>query len=401
MTMTNTVSMPDMVWTKKLNLIFNIILLGLIAISFFFLASPLSTVSENFLTTENIQVLLLFITVLFMVNIYKQIGNVADYFLYWTRFIHNPRLSLIFTSMVLSILPVKGRTIISAPIIGQIAQKNNLNKFSAAMVDYIATHTVYLLLPIEGSVVVVLAAFAAIGFGLGTFIGYMLPGLIFLFAVVAYYSWKTSSFDGVKLSVPDVSFWQALKVSSPLVVLMFFLYLFEMVEVEYAIIVGIVIFLALSLAVLKPTKEQMKKAIASMDKQLMLTLVLIFLFASTFSQLPFVHEVAKAFIASGFTIPILIVVSYLAGFVLGDSKGMAALIFPILASLISGAPNAFQMIAISYAAMYAGYIASPAHPCCQYAASYFDQPYLKVWSRIAIYAACAAACIIVVALIRG
>ena len=387
--------------TRSLNWIFNIILAGAAIISLPFLAEPSKVLLTQFLQMENIEVLFLFIGVLFMVNIYRQIGNIADYFLYWTRFIKSPRIALIFTSMILAVLPVKGRTIMSAPIIGQIAEKHQLNKFSAAMVDYIATHIVYLLLPIEGSVIVVLTTFALIGFNLGVFISYMLPGIIFLISVVTFYSWKTGNVNAIKLPSRAVTFGQAITITLPIILLMISLYLYEMKDVTYSVIIGTIIFVSLSLAFLKPNKQQIQAAIKSMDKQLILTLVLIFLFAATVSQLTFVKQWSADVLASGFTIPALILIGYLAGFILGDSKGMAALIFPLLLPLISSAPNAFQIIAITYAAMYAGYIASPAHPCCQYAASYFNTPYLKVWSRISLYSLGAAGLIIAVALIRG
>lgn len=388
-------------YTKKLNLFFNIFLLVVIAWALPNLAEPSKILMTKFLKLGNIEVLFLFIGVLFIVNIYKQIGNVADYLLYWTRFIKNPRISLILTSLILAIMPVKGRTIMSAPIIGQIAEKHQLNKFSAAMVDFIATHIVYLLMPIEGSVIIVLTTFAAIGFGLGTFISYMLPGIIFLIGVVTYYSWKTSSGTTIKLPASTITFGQAFKITSPFLLLITSLYLYGMKEITYSIIVGTTIFVVLSLLFLKPTKQQIADAIKAMDKQLILTLVLIFLFAATVSQLPLIKQWTAAVITSNFTIPALIIIGYLAGLILGSSSGMATLIFPILAPLINSAPNVFQIIAITYASMYAGYLISPAHPCCHYAAAYFDTPYLKVWSRGIIFGLGAALSIIIIALIRG
>ena len=388
-------------YTKKLNLFFNSILVAIIAVALPQVIAPGKVLLKGFLKLENIEVLYLFVGVLFVVNVYKQIGNIADYLLYWTRLIRNPRLALIFTSMVLAIMPVKGRTIVSAPIIGQIAEKHRLNKISAAMVDFIATHIVYLVLPIEGSVIVVLTTFATIGFHLGTFISYMLPGIIFLVGVVAYYSWKTSR--GVTLELPraQVTFRQAVKVTLPLLLLMASLYLYEMKDVRYAIIAGTTIFVGLSLAILKPSRQQIRNAVKTMDTQLILTLVLIFLFAATVSQLPWIKQLAAEVVTSGYTIPVLAAIGYLAGFTLGSSSGMATLIFPLLAPLIRSAPNAFQIIAITYAAMYAGYLASPAHPCCHYAASYFDNAYLKIWARVTAYSAVAAALIVLVALVRG
>ncbi|OGY53739.1 MAG: hypothetical protein A3A24_00140 [Candidatus Buchananbacteria bacterium RIFCSPLOWO2_01_FULL_46_12] len=388
-------------YTKKLNFVFNLILLLAASLALPQLAEPTKALTTKFLKLENIEILFMFIGVLFIVNIYRQLGNIADYLMYWTRFLKSPRLSLIFTSMILGLMPVKGRTLISSPVIGQITEKHKLNKMSAAMVDYLATHIVYLLLPIEGMVIVALSTFAVLGFNLLTLISYTLPGIIFFMLLVTYYSWKTGNRQSIELPRSQVKFSQAAKVTLPIVLLLIAAYLYAQQGVTYALITGTIVFVGLSLLFLSPTKQQIKGALKTMDKQLIVTLMLIFLFSATVSQLPFIQAWAAAVIASSFAIPALIVICYLIGFFLGSSKGTATAIFPLLLPLISNAPNAFQIIAIAYAAGWAGYIASPAHACCHYAASYFDTPYLKVWSRISIYSLIASALIIVTALIRG
>ena len=184
-------------------------------------------------------------------------------------------------------------------------------------------------MPIEGSVIVVLTTFAAIGFGLATFISYTLPGIIFMVSVVAYYSWKTSKGTTIELPRSTVTFSQAAKITLPILLLMVSLYLYEMKDVTYSIIIGTIIFVGLTLAFLKPNSQQIKGAIMSMDKQLILTLVLIFLFAATVSQLPFIKQLAATVITSSFTIPVLIMIGYFSGLILGSSSGMATLIFPL------------------------------------------------------------------------
>ncbi|NTU98813.1 DUF401 family protein [Candidatus Falkowbacteria bacterium] len=388
--------------TRKLNLGLNIVLSIAVASSLFLLAQPGKVLLKNFVKLENAEVLVLFIGMLFMVNLYRELGNIADYFLYWTKFIKNPRLSLIATSMVLGILPVKGRTIISAPIIGQIAQKNKLNKLSAALVDYLATHIVYFLLPIEGSVVVVLATFAATGLSLGKFVSYMLPGVLVLLAAVGYYSWKTTDNNSEYiLEESKISFKQSSKATLPIAILMAALFVFKMYQIKYAMIAGTIIFISLSLYLLKPTKAQVQKSIRTMDKQLILTLVLIFLFSATISKMPQISILTNQWLASGAGLTLLGLISYAIGFIIGDSKGMTLAVFPIILPLVASSSHPFQIIAIIYAMLYAGYIASPAHACCHYAASYFETPYLKVWARFSLYGLAASADIIIVALIRG
>ncbi|MFH1048154.1 MAG: DUF401 family protein [Patescibacteria group bacterium] len=379
----------------KLNIIFSVIVIIAIATMFYITKEPLALIWNKFiLKTQNVELLALFTGVLFVANIYRQTGNATDNLLYWTKFLKNGKLSLIFTSLFLGLMPVKGRTILSAPIIAQIAQKNNLNNFSASMVNYLSSHIYYLIFPLSTSLMFVIIIMK---FNYFNFIFFLMPGVLFLAMMVWYFASRSNISSNFSIETKS-SFKEAARFVLPIVVLLISLGLSELYKIQYSILIGTVIFVALSVVLLKPSRSQIKAAYKSIDKYLIFILFLILLLSAFTSNSPLIKNYFSGIIAGSYSIPILIVIGYLIGFTIGSSSTMVSAIFPLLAPILTGNPLAYQIAAIVYASEYAGYIASPAHPCCHYAASFFNVPYIKVWWKISIYAAIASALNIIFAL---
>jgi hypothetical protein len=381
---------------RKLNVIFSIILIVAIAVMFLITQNALSVIVDKYFgKLENLELVILFTGVLFVTGIYRQIDSAVDNFLYWTKFLKNGRLSLICTSLFLGLMPVKGRTILSSPVVAQIAKKNDLDNFSASMVDYLSTHIYYLIFPLSASLMFVVTSMK---FDYLNFVLLMMPGALFLALAVWYYSSKSKVPASFAIESKS-SFIEATKFILPIVLLLVFLGASEMYKVPYSILVGTVLFIALSLVFLRPNLEQLKKAYKSIDLYLVFILALILLLSAFTSNSTMIKGYFTGMINSTYSIPILIIVGYLVGFTIGSSSTMVSVIFPILAPLLSGNPSAYPIAAIVYASEYAGYIASPAHPCCHYAASFFKIPYMKVWLRITLFSAIAAGLIIAAALL--
>ncbi len=381
---------------RTLNILFSVILVLVIIFMISITQKPLALVwNKFFLKTENFELIFLFAGVLFVTNIYRQILSATDNFLYWTKFFKNKKLSLVFTSLFLGLMPVKGRTILSAPIIAQIAKKNNLNNNSAAMVDYLATHIYYLMFPLSTSLLFVIATMKLDYF---KFVFFLLPGILFLAAMVWHYAAKSNISSDFAIEIKS-SFFQATIFVLPILVLLVFLGLAELYKIPYSILFGTALFISLSLILLKPDRKQIKTAYKSINLHLIFILALILLLSAFTSNSPFIKNSLAAITSSAYSIPVLILIGYITGLTTGSSSTMVSLIFPILAPILTGSPYAYQIAAIVYASEYAGYIASPAHPCCHYAASFFNIPYLKIWWKITIIAFIASALNILFALL--
>lgn len=372
---------------KYLNIIFSAILIIAIFVMLYSTKDASGLLWKKLIIkTESIELLALFTIILFVANLYRQYDNATDSLLYWTRFFKNGKLALIFTALFLGIMPVKGRTILSAPIISQISKKNNLNNDSASLVNFISTHIYYLMFPLSTSLIFVISIMEMNYF---KFVAYMLPGIIFLAVMVWYYASK-SKINKSFAVINGATLSQAIRFISPIIILLVFLGLSELYKkIDHTIVIGAVIFLILTLLILKPNKDQIILAFKSIDKYLIFILALILLLSALTSGSPYIKEAITGVITSAYSIPILIGIGYLVGFTTGSSSTMVSILFPLLAPIIIQSPSVYPIAAIVYSSEYAGYIASPSHPCCFYASSFFNIPYLKVWWRVSLYAAIA------------
>jgi hypothetical protein len=381
---------------RSLNVIFSVVIGLAIIAAFLSIDNSNRLIWNKFFTNiKTFELIVLFTGVLFVTNLYRQLGNTADNLLYWTKFLKNGKLSLIATALFLGMMPVKGRTILSAPIIAEIARKNNLNNNSASLVNYLSTHIYYLMFPLSTSLMFVIAV---MNFNYFKFVFFLLPGIIFLAGVVWYYASRSNISESFAIQTKS-SFKEAARFTFPILVLLIFLGLYGLYKVQYSMLIGVFLFVVLSLVSLRPSKEQIKIAWKSIDKYLIIILALILLLSVLAKNSSFIKDSLSGVMLSSYSIPVLIVAGYLVGFTIGSSSTMVSAVFPLLAPVLIGNPFAYQVAAIVYASEYAGYIASPAHPCCHYAASFFNIPYLKVWWRITVFALVASALNILFALL--
>ncbi|MDO8560053.1 MAG: DUF401 family protein [bacterium] len=383
---------------RRLNLLFNVGLIVLVAMAARATTDPLMILREKFFVRGNFELLVLFAGVLLIGSLYRQMGALADHLVYWTRFLKHPRSSIVATALVLGAMPVKGRTIMVSPVVAEVAKQHRLAVFPTAMVNHLATHTSYLISPLSASL---LLATSTLGLDFFKFVGYLLPGTLVLVAVVVYYAWRVNVAKPTEARRRDIGFLPAALLSAPLVILIVALALAELNHLPYAVAGGTVLFVALSFLALQPKRGQVVNTVRAMDISLLLTLALILLLSSFTGSLPAIKTFASAAVASNFTLPVLVIVGYLTGLIIGSSTTMVAAVFPVMAPLLAGSEHIYPLAAATYAAQYAGYIASPSHPCCHYVAAYFRKPYLQLWVRISGVAIAAAAAVIVVAWWRG
>lgn len=393
-----TAAAAKMLTNRRLHAPLTIGLLALLALAVRAVPEPTVIPVTKFLTRANLELLVLFTLVLLVGSLYRVLGNMANHLVYWTRYLRNPRLAIVATALLLGAMPVKGRTIMVSPVVAEVAKQHRLGVFPAAMVNHLATHTSYLISPLSASLLLVVSTLQLDFF---RFVGYLLPGTIVLVAVVVYYAWRINRANPADASPDSMVFGTAAVLTLPVIVLLIALALAELRHLPYAVAGGAFLFAGLTFVVLKPTRRQLAQALRSMDWQLVVTLTLILLLSAYTANLPGLTAWAHGVLSSRLTLPVVVVVGYLTGLIIGSSTAMVAAVFPVLAPVVAGLPNVYQIAAVTYAAQYAGYVASPAHPCCHYVAAYFRKPYLPLWVRIAGVAGGAAVAVIAVAVWRG
>src|SRR3989344_2258271 len=85
---------------RRLNLLFNVGLIVLVAIAARATADPWAIMQAKFFVRGNFELLVLFAGVLLIGSLYRQMGALADHLVYWTRFLKHPRSSIVATALV-------------------------------------------------------------------------------------------------------------------------------------------------------------------------------------------------------------------------------------------------------------------------------------------------------------
>lgn len=119
--------------------------------------------------------------------------------------IHNvksKRAVVAMISGVTGVLPITGRVTVSAGFLDTIAPKDKSKRQIYGIIDYLSTHHYYLWSPVEKSVIIPIAA---LGISYTTFIGYMLPLLVTVFAVIAYYIFSVLKEEDVEIDTSKIN----------------------------------------------------------------------------------------------------------------------------------------------------------------------------------------------------
>lgn len=380
-----------MLWnTKKMNWVFNLILIILVFIFIIFDYNYFGKVfKEGFIgKLKNWELIILFTSVLFVTESYKRIEGFEKYIIYWARFFKNPRIFLVFSSLFLGSMPVKGRTIVSAPILSNIARKYNLNNLSAAMIDYVSTHMYYLFFPLSTSLIL---AITALNVEYLYFVIFFIPAMCILLSIIIFYckDIDVEKEKEIALEIDDsdgIGILESIKMITPILFLLVCLGLSAIFHIPYIMTGGSLIFVGISLFLLKLKKEQIKEILQKIDYSLIFSLVLILLLSALAKHNKKLSVQISSLLQDSNNIILILLGSYLTGLTIGSSSTSAATVFMFLAPVLSNSPQIYSIGAIAYLAQYAGYVASPAHACCHYAASYFEVPYIQVWWRISLIA---------------
>ena len=123
------------------------------------------------------------IGIMILTNIVKDRGYFVPLYNFLERKLKNKRLLVFLISAISGILPISGRTIVSAGVLDTIAPKDDRRKIYG-IIDYLSTHHYYFWSPIESTVLIPLAGLHI------TYFQFMLmiyPLLIALICMTLYY----------------------------------------------------------------------------------------------------------------------------------------------------------------------------------------------------------------------
>ena len=126
---------------------------------------------------------LVVISVLVLTNVVNSKGYLIPLYNWLLSRVKSKRLLLALISTVSGVLPIPGRTIISAGVLDTLSSKDS-NRKNYGVINYLATHHYYLWSPLEGTVLIPLSV---LGISYAAFFYKVLPLLLTITTITLYY----------------------------------------------------------------------------------------------------------------------------------------------------------------------------------------------------------------------
>jgi hypothetical protein len=309
------------------------------------------------------QALLVLLSAFIIVGIFKTQGLFIPVFTLVSNKLKSKRIGLLCVSLISGILPVEGRSSVSAPILdslvctGKDSCSTNHSRAKMGVLDYLATHHYYLWSPLEKSVIILMAG---LGLTYSQLLAYtiwpLLAYLVYLIYVIFIYIKE----DDVVLIKPNKSptlsdFFQVVPFLTGLILSMFFppYIVFPIITVYYILtnstnVKEVLSFIKWDTLALVAGIIILSNILKSNSKEIS------DFFLVTFTGLPSTGVLILG-IAGGFAVSIA----------LGSSSKYAGVCVAL--TLLFG----IKYFPIILMAEYAGYLLSPVHKCGAISASYF------------------------------
>ena len=132
---------------------------------------------------EGIWFVLLVAIIIFVVNRSSKKNYLFPFYKYLEKQIKSKRMLLLLLSAISGVLPIPGRTIISAAMLDTISPNDNRRKHYG-VINYLSTHHYYLWSPLEATVLIPLTV---LGLSYFKFISIILPLFVVVFGVIMFY----------------------------------------------------------------------------------------------------------------------------------------------------------------------------------------------------------------------
>lgn len=149
--------------------------------------------------TNNIHFVFIVMLALVAGGLIKDYGIMNTVFRFIQKNIPSKRIALSLITLLSGILPIPGRTIISAPILDSLTQGVGPNaRKKLGILDYVATHHYYLWSPLEKSVLIVLAG---LGISYFTLLSYIWIPLVAYIGFTIYLIFNYINEDDLNISI--------------------------------------------------------------------------------------------------------------------------------------------------------------------------------------------------------
>jgi len=279
------------------------------------------------------------------VGIIKELNLFSDVYLKFSKYVKSKKWFVFFYSLISGILPIQGRSLISAAFLDTIAPKDKKKRAKFGLIDYLSTHHYYFWSPLEQTVLIPMVGLSLSYFG---FLSYIWPLLLAYLMFLVWYL-RTIKEDDVELnfSFEKRSCWHVAPLLLTIVSLVFgykMFFLFMVLPFYYMLV----------------TKTYKLKKLNSYINWKLLVFMSIILFLT---------ELVKVYIVPlDLTILSLgmgLLLAWIFTFLFGSSAKFAGFIV-LLCSMFG-----VQWLTLFFAIEFSAYLVSPMHKCIVITKEYF------------------------------
>lgn len=296
-------------------------------------------------------------------NIIKQQGYFLQIYTWVVNGYGNNKIVLFFLSILCGILPIEGRSTISAPLMDSVVNQEHSSRQKMGIINYIASHHYYFWSPIEPSVLIFLTA---LGISWSTFLTYTWPllsvYLLFFISLLYFYVEPTDltvqKYDNYRWSKYRQSIFCCviLLLTISITVILEVVYKFES-PLKWTLIVPTGFLLIM-------TKTSFNDAIKLVDWKTIFVVALLIAFGCYIKQY---GDMLQHIIQSEPNTFIMMMIGFVSAFVLGSSSKYAG-----IGSIIVLAIGNINWLPFVLAVEYSGYLLSPTHKCLSISKLYFN-----------------------------
>ncbi|MGI6557649.1 MAG: DUF401 family protein [Limnochordia bacterium] len=297
------------------------------------------------------------------------------------KLFRSPKGTILVLSSLMGFLSVPGASIFSAPMVDASGRQLGMSTEQRAVANVYFRHLWYLIYPLYPPFIL-LQQMSGIPYQ-----ALLLPGLLAIaasFTATAYISFRGTT-EPVAHQESDVKGALPTFISSVLpLIAVLGLSLGIGLDFPLAVVIGIV--LALLIVPGKGFRPddfagRLKKGVlAGIDWHIVSAVAGIVFFSRVVVNSGAVPVLAARFSLQASSLLILAFAApFLVGFITGSHQGAIGIVLPILLPLLSGQPNAHQLVALLYMASLAGYVISPAHVCLVGTIEYLKGDLAATW----------------------
>ncbi len=317
-----------------------------------------------------------------MENILRTTGMLGKMVSSLSAAIKDRRIVMASLPAMIGMLPSPGGAVFSAPMVGEASRGMDVSGEQKALINYWYRHIWEYVSPLYPGIILASGLtgistrqlfLAHLPFALTVIFG----GAIFCFRGIPSSAEKTAPAGNAKLK----NIWQFLLMSSPILISLLLVVIFNVSSV-IALAGGV---LVLFIAHRYPPDGIVKVLRESLSYKALLLVLGIMFFQEVLRSTGAIAGISAFFASSALPVPLVVaVIPFIAGIMTGLTVGYVGITFPLLLPLMGAGHPSLWLESLAFASGFAGVMLSPVHLCFVLTREFFEADTAVVYRRLLV-----------------